>query len=229
MKDPQPYIDAFEKLDALYIADGHHRSAAAERAATSCKEHDENHTGDEEYNRLLAVCFPTSELCIQPYNRYILGMSLDQQSKFMDQMREVLDVDYASEPYPYEPGEFCVYADGEWSIVRFDLERVDTADPVASLDCALLQSQVLEPFFGIADQRTDSRLQFFGGQHFIEAYEDKVEDEGVIFSPFPTTMDQLLAVADAGRTMPPKSTWFVPKLKSGLFVHRFAGSPSCVS
>ena len=235
--DPQAYVDAFAGLDALYIADGHHRSAAAERAPRTRIDKDDSgrsvlnslpedldHGGNPEFHRYMAVCFPDSQMQILPYNRVVkdlAGMSADE---LLQKLAQVGELETTNDPIPEQRGQVCVFVDGSWYRLSFDPERIDHADPVESLDCALLQRLVLDPLLGINDPRTDQRIAFVGGIRGTDELEARAADTGVAFSMHPTSMDELLSVADAGQIMPPKSTWFEPKLRSGLFVHRFSGS-----
>ena len=219
--NPAEYEKHFSQLDALYIADGHHRSAAAERAARSNMEANTNHRGDEEYNRLLAVCFPAGELRILPYNRVVRDRCGQSASEFLDRLKSVGNVEKASNGIPSGPGEVRVWSDDSWHRLTFDEKLINRNDPVESLDCALLQRLVLEPMLNIEDPRKDKRIDFVGGIRPLEELQSRAGTQGVAFSMHPTSMDELLAVADSGMTMPPKSTWFEPKLRSGLFVHRF--------
>jgi uncharacterized protein (DUF1015 family) len=240
--DPEAYVSAFTDLDALYIADGHHRSAAAERAprtelsqdadgrtSMETMASDLDHAGNDEFNRFMAVCFPASQLEILPYNRVVQDRAGLDSEQLKAALAEVGTLEPTENPVPERRGDVCIHLDGSWHRLRFDPERIDHTDPVASLDCALLQSLVLDPILGIADPRTDQRISFVGGIRGTDEIGDRAGSEGVGFSMYPTSMAELLAVADAGLIMPPKSTWFEPKLRSGLFVHRFTGSRSCAS
>lgn len=242
VRDADAYVAAFEQLDALYIADGHHRSAAAERAprshlveqhggSTMLKTEDEDleHDGDDEFMRFMAVCFPASQLEILAYNRVVKDRAGLSSAQFMAALAEVGTVEAVSDPIPGERGKVCIFNDGSWHRLSFDPAGINAADPVESLDCALLQNLVLGPILGIADPRTDKRIEFVGGIRGTDEIADRSGVDGVGFSMHPTTMMELLAVADAGLIMPPKSTWFEPKLRSGLFVHRFSGSRPCES
>ena len=242
VEKPEAYVAAFEKLDALYIADGHHRSAAAERAPRShlleqadgsmmlkTEEEDLDNRDDAEFMRFMAVCFPSSQLSILPYNRVTKDRAGLGSSEFLDALRKVGTIEVVTDPVPGVRGKVCVFTDGTWYRLTFDPEMINHDDPVKSLDCALLQDLVLEPILGISDPRTDKRIEFVGGIRGTDEIADRAGESGVGFSMHPTSMPELLAVADAGLIMPPKSTWFEPKLRSGLFVHRFSGSRSCVS
>lgn len=240
--DPDAYVEAFKKLDALYIADGHHRSAAAERAPRTrlnevSKNHfeletldnDVDHAGNDEFTHFMAVCFPESELEILPYNRVVGDLGDTSSDAFLEALAEVGTLETTDDPIPEDRGQVCVFTGGNWYRFSFDPSRIDHSDPVESLDCALLQNLVLAPILGIEDPRTDARIAFVGGIRGTDELSERAGDTGVAFSMHPTSMQELLAVADAGLIMPPKSTWFEPKLRSGLFVHRFTGSRSCVS
>ncbi|MAJ46898.1 MAG: hypothetical protein CBC35_06455 [Planctomycetes bacterium TMED75] len=227
--DPEKYIDGFSELEALYIADGHHRSAAAERAARSRMDANPDHHGDEEYNRLLAVCFPAGELRILPYNRVVRDRSGLSSDEFLNEIEKVGRISPAENGTPSGRGEVRFWMNGSWRSLTFHDQLIDHSDPVESLDCALLQSLVLQPMLGIDDPRKDQRIEFVGGIRPESELQDRAGTDGIAFSMHPTSMDELLAVADSGMTMPPKSTWFEPKLRSGLFVHNFCGSRTCAS
>jgi len=219
--DPAAYVEAFRGIDRLYIADGHHRSAGGERAATASAGANPDHTGSEEYNRFLAVVFPHDQLRILPYNRVVAdrnGLSVDA---FLDRLRELGRLEPAAAGTPEARGSVRVFTDGRWWSLQFAEDSIDRSDPIASLDVALLQDRVLDPILGIGDPRTDTRIAFVGGVRGCGELERRAGREGVAFSMHPTSADELLAVADAGEIMPPKSTWFEPKLRSGLFVHEF--------
>ena len=221
VSDPGAYIERFSELEALYIADGHHRSAAAERAARSRMEANPDHRGDEEYNRLLAVCFPAGELRILPYNRVVKDRCGMAPEELIERLGELGTVEVVADGIPEGRGEVRVWAGDSWHRLRFDEGLVDQEDPVECLDCAVLQRLVLGPLLGITDPRKDKRIEFVGGIRGLDELQSRAGTEGVAFSMHPTSMNELLAVADSGMTMPPKSTWFEPKLRSGLFVHRF--------
>ncbi len=219
--DPDRYVEAFAGLDSMYIADGHHRSAAAARAAEECMRGNAGHDGNEEYNRILAVCFPAGDLNILPYNRVVRDRAGLEPEGLIDRIRDIGTVSPAEDGTPDSRGEFRMWVGDSWHSVVIDDSRIDHEDPVESLDCALLQSLVLDPILGIEDPRTDRRIEFVGGIRSLEELVERAGTDGVAFSMHPTSMEELLSVADSGRTMPPKSTWFEPKLRSGLFVHRF--------
>lgn len=221
---------AFEDVPCAYIADGHHRAAAAVRVALDRRAAG---AGGVEADWVLGVLFPADELAILPYNRVVRdlgrnpdGTPRDYQDFVSDLCRAGLGIATAENPVePAEKGTFGMYLGGSWWTLRA-VEPGDggagAADPVRDLDASMLQESVLGPVLGIDDPRTDGRISFVGGVRGTTELERMVDEEGwaVAFSMHPTSMDELLAVADAGLLMPPKSTWFVPKLRSGLFIHR---------
>ena len=221
VSDPVSYVSAFSQLDRLYIADGHHRSAGAERAATASKKADANASDDKEYGRFLAVVFPHDQLRILPYNRVVADLNGLSAEEFLSKLRALGSLERAHAGTPEKPGQVLIFVDGEWWLLTFPESSIDRNDPIASLDVALLQDRVLAPLLGIGDPRTDSRIAFVGGVRGCEELERRAGDQGVAFSMHATSADELLAVADADEIMPPKSTWFEPKLRSGLFVHEF--------
>lgn len=219
----QPVVDAFKTLPAAYVADGHHRTAAASRAAAERRKKNPKHTGNEEYNRYLAVLFPSDDLRILPYHRVVSELNGLTPAQFLEKVSKVCKVTPTADPNPPASGAFAMYLnDGEgWRMCTFPADRIDRSDAVRSLDVSLLTEHVLEPILGIRDLRTDKRIDFVGGIRGPGELEKRVKSgkAAAAFCMHPTTMDQLLAVADAGQMMPPKSTWFEPKLRSGLLVH----------
>jgi uncharacterized protein (DUF1015 family) len=209
---------AFEAVPKLYVADGHHRAKSASRARATLAAGNPDHTGDEAYNRVLAVVFPDSQLTILPYNRVVTDLGGRTAEQVLDAIAAVAPLLPADSPSPDRRGCFAVYGAGRWQ--RFALST-DHDGVIENLDVSLLQDQVLQPVFGIDDPRTDERIQFVGGSRGTAELERRADATGgVAFSLFPTSMAELFAVADRGEIMPPKSTWFEPKLRSGLFVHR---------
>lgn len=221
VRDPQPYVDAFKNVPVAYVADGHHRSASAARAGAERKAANPNHTGEEDYNWFLTVLFPASQLRILAYNRVVADLASQSFADVLEKFKAVGKVSDAKNPTPSHAGEVCFYTEGTWRKLVIDPARIDRNDPIKSLDVSLLQEHVLEPIFGIGDPRTDKRIDFVGGIRGTEELEKRVDSgkAAIAFSMFPTTIEQLMAVSDAGLIMPPKSTWFEPKLRSGLFVH----------
>jgi len=210
------------KVPCFYIADGHHRAASASRAAAHFRGQNPNHSGNEDYNYFLAVAFPASQLRILPYNRVVKDLNGLDSAGFVKKLEELFNVSPAKSPSPAKSGTVCMYLDGKWSLLepKFDVSKLDV---VARLDVSVLQDKVLAPLLGIDDPRTSKRIDFVGGIRGT-AELVKLVDSGkaaVAFSMFPTTLDQLMAISDAGEIMPPKSTWFEPKLCDGLLCHNF--------
>lgn len=212
---------AFARLPAAYVADGHHRSASAARAGKQRKSKNPNHTGNEEYNWFLTCLFPASALTILPYHRIVKDLHGKTAAQFLDQLRGVAEVSEAPEAAPGAPGSVGVYVGSKWYRARFPESAYDRSDAVRSLDYVVLYEQVLAPILGIGDVRTDDRIDFVGGIRGTGELERRVSrgDAEVAFAMPATTIEQLIAVADQGAIMPPKSTWFEPKLRSGLLVH----------
>jgi len=223
ISNPASWVEAFREVPHAYVADGHHRSASAWRAGMERRAANPNHRGDEEYNWFLAVLFPADHLTIMPYNRVVRDLGGKSPAEVLQALRLVGRVSPADHPRPPRPGTFCVYLADAWYRVELDEERIDRRDPIGSLDVSLLQDQVLGPILGVGDPRTEKRLDFVGGIRGTAELERRVNsgEMAIAFSLYPTTVDQLMAVSDAGAVMPPKSTWFEPKLRSGLFVHTF--------
>lgn len=219
--DPALWVETFRAVPHAYVADGHHRSASAWRAGKARQRANPGHRGDEEYNWFLAVLFPADQLTILPYNRVVRDLGGKSPAEVLQQLRSVGRVSATDHPRPPRPGTFCVYLADAWHRVEIEGESIDRRDPIGSLDVSLLQDRVLAPVLGIDDPRTDQRIDFVGGIRGTTELERRVNsgEMAIAFSLFPTTMVQLMAVSDAGAVMPPKSTWFEPKLRSGLFVH----------
>ena len=220
--DTSPWIRIFGTVPHAYVADGHHRSASAWRAGRERRAANPSHHGNEEYNWFLAVLFPAEQLRILPYNRLVKDLGGRTADEVLDALRGTGALSEAAEAAPPAAGSVGVYlGGGTWHRLEFDPARIDRSDPIASLDVSLLQDLVLTPILGVGDPRTDSRIDFVGGIRGAAELERRVDsgEMAAAFALYPTTLDQLMAVADAGLVMPPKSTWFEPKLRSGLFVH----------
>ena len=208
-----------DKVEALYIADGHHRCAAASRVAARRRAANPDHRGDEPYNGFLVVAFPSTELRILGYNRVVRDLDGLDSEQFLARLAEIYRV--APSPAAVSPArrrEMGMYLDGRWYRIQPNQESPPGAPPVSRLDITLLSRRILEPILGIGDPRSDPRIEFVGGGRGLEALERRVDGgaAAVAFSLYPTRMDDLMAVADAGDVMPPKSTWFEPKLADGL-------------
>ncbi len=228
VENPETYREAFKQIEAAYIADGHHRSASAARAGAERRKANPGHTGEEEYNWFMAVLFPHDELNILPYNRVVKDLNGLAPQEFLDKLESLGTLKReVSRKEPGETGSVCIYLDGKWHAFSFDPDSIDRKDPINSLDVALLQDRVLAPLLGVGDPRTDKRIDFVGGIRGTGELEERVNAgrAAIAFSMYPTTIEQLLAVSDAGLVMPPKSTWFEPKLRSGLFVHTLDEAP----
>ena len=217
--------DAFEQIPATYIADGHHRAASAVKVGLRRREQQKSKgeavTGEEPYNYFLSVLFPEDQLMIMPYNRVVKDLNGLSMEKFFTAIHENFDVAKVEEAYaPEEKGTFGMYVGGAWYLLKIK-DHLRTSDPVKGLDVSLLQDYLLGPVLGIGDPRVDKRIDFIGGIRGLRELERRTkEDMAVAFSMYPTSIQELFAVADAGMLMPPKSTWFEPKLRSGLFIHR---------
>ena len=212
----------FAATPHLYVADGHHRSAAAGIVGRERRLANPKHRGDEEYNFFLAVCFPASQLKILDYNRVVKDLNGLSTREFFDKLKGKFSVQpIQGRPRLSEKGEFGLYLEKKWYLVTAMDELLKNGDPVERLDVAILQNQLMDPVLGIKDPRTDKRIDFIGGIRGLGELEKRV-DSGQMkaaFSLFPTSIHELIAIADAGKVMPPKSTWFEPKLRDGLFVH----------
>jgi uncharacterized protein (DUF1015 family) len=224
VSDPGALVQAFAPVHHAYVADGHHRSASAWRAGRELAARNPSHRGDEEYNWFLAVLFPSDQLRILPYNRVVRDLNGLTPDQVLEHLRALGRLTAAADPAPERSGVFCMYLGGRWHRLELDPAGIDRSDPIASLDVSLLQDRVLSPILGIGDPRTDKRIDFVGGIRGTAELERRVRsgEMAIAFSLHPTTLDQLMAVSDAGYVMPPKSTWFEPKLRSGLFVHELS-------
>ncbi|HRQ71389.1 MAG TPA: DUF1015 family protein [bacterium] len=209
------------EVPVLYVADGHHRSASAARAKAERLKTDPNPSDDKEYNYFLSVFFPGTQLKIFDYNRVLLTMNGLTKDEFMAKMLEKFEIVRTGEDRPKMATEFGFYMDGEWKIIKAKAGTYPANDPVEGLDVSILQNNLLAPVLGIGDPRSDENIDFVGGIRGTAELKKRV-DSGectMAFSLFPTSVEQLMNVADAGKIMPPKSTWFEPKLRSGLLVH----------
>ncbi len=213
--------DSFEKTEYLYVADGHHRSASATNIKTEREKSNPSHTGDEEYNFFLSVIFPHNQMKILPYNRVLKDMNGMCKAELFLKLSERFVYEETVLKSPERKNEFCMYIDGKWYLLKSKEGSFDPGHPVESLDAAILQNNALDYVFGIKNPRKDKRIDFVGGIRGTEELEKLVDSKKfkVAFSLFPTSIDELFKVADSGNIMPPKSTWFEPKLRSGLITH----------
>jgi uncharacterized protein (DUF1015 family) len=217
-----PLVDAFKEVPYLYIADGHHRAASASRARAELREQSFANIGNEEYNFFQCVLFPDRQLQILPYNRIVRDLNGMSPEEFLGRVRESFSISENASTAPAERGHFGMYLDGRWYGLARREDAKTTAGVVESLDVSILQDRLLDSILGIKDVRTDKRIDFVGGIRGAEELE-KLVNEGkaaVAFSLYPTTIDDLLKVSDASEIMPPKSTWFEPKLRDGLLSHQ---------
>jgi uncharacterized protein (DUF1015 family) len=214
----------FETVPALYIADGHHRTAAAAAVAKTRCLQNPNHKGDEEYNWFMAVIFPESHLKIIDYNRLVKDLNGLSVEQFIDKLKENFTVEKQSSSEPYKPSSlhnFSMYLDGSWYSLTAKEGRYNDSDPVGELDVTVLSGLVLDRILDIKDLRTSKRIDFVGGIRGLEILRTRVDsgEMAVAFALYPVSMRQLINIADAGKIMPPKTTWFEPKLRSGLAIH----------
>jgi len=213
--------EAFRQVPLLYVADGHHRSASAARAKAEKMKHDPSPSPDKEYNYFLAVIFPHDQLRIMDYNRLVKDLNGLTKEQFLAKVGEKFSIAPATTPKPKAVHHIGMYLGNTWYELIAKPGTFDPNAPINSLDVAILQNNLLAPILGITDPRTDKRIDFVGGIRGLKDLEKRVNsgEMAVAFAMYPTTLDQLMAVADAGKIMPPKSTWFEPKLRSGMFVH----------
>lgn len=220
--DAVRFVQAFRHVPYLYIADGHHRAASASRARAELRDQSFGHTGDEEYNFFLTVIFPDDQLQILPYNRVVKDLNGMRAESFLAEVRKAFNVVENGNPAPDQPQTWSMYLDGRWYELRLDNDTAPAEGLVNSLDVSVLQDRLLDPILGIKDVRTDKRIDFVGGLRGTKELERLVNEgkAAVAFSLHATTVDDLLRVSDAGEIMPPKSTWFEPKLRDGLLIHQ---------
>ena len=213
---------AFEGISSIYIADGHHRAASAVKVGLKRRAENPQYTGKEEFNYFLSVLFPDEELMIMDYNRVVRDLGGMTEEAFLSKMQELFDVqkiENGNDVRPVKKGQFSMFLSDKWYRCTMRPESVPE-DPVEGLDVSVLQNVLLAPVLGIGDPKTDKRIDFVGGIRGMKELERRChEDCKVAFAMYPTSIQELFAVADAGRLMPPKSTWFEPKLRSGLFIH----------
>ena len=212
---------AFAGIDDIYIADGHHRAASAVKVGLKRREEHPDYTGEEEFNYFLSVLFPDEELMVMPYNRVVKDLNGYSKEEFIKKIEEKFEIEEsAAAVEPAYKAEFGMYLDEKWYKLKAKKDILSD-DPVDGLDVAILQNNLLEPVLGIHDPKTDKRIDFVGGIRGLLELEKRCHTDCVLaFSMYPTSIAELFAVADAGRLMPPKSTWFEPKLRSGLFIHK---------
>jgi uncharacterized protein (DUF1015 family) len=212
----------FEEIESLYIADGHHRSASAVKVGQKRRREHKDYTGEEEFNYLMAVIFPDSDLKIFDYNRVVKDLNGLSKKAFLSKVSGKFEIELleADRYRPESKHTFGMYLEGQWYKLTAKEEIVCEEDVIKCLDVSILQEHLLQPILGIEDPRTDKRIDFVGGIRGLEALEHRVQnDMAVAFALYPVSISELLAVSDQDMIMPPKSTWFEPKLGSGLFMH----------
>lgn len=216
--------EIFGSMDYLYIADGHHRSASSVKVGLKRREASRNNAGKEEYNYFLAVIFPDEDLYIMDYNRVVKDLNGYTPEHFLMKIREQFHIEESKDRFkPKEKHTFGMYLDKKWYKITAKEGSYDSDNAIERLDVSILQNNLLNPVLDIQDPRTDKRIDFVGGIRGLEELEKRVDhDMKVAFSMYPTTIEDLISVADSGMIMPPKSTWFEPKLRSGLFIHSFS-------
>ena len=216
--ESRAWVEAFRQVPLAYVADGHHRAAAAFRSGQQRRAANPAHTGSEEYNWFLAVLFPATQLRILPYNRCVADLNGLTPAAFLEKVKAAFKTEKAGSASPTGPREVRMFLGGDWYKLSWDEV---TADPVSRLDVSVLQDRLLAPVLGIGDPRTNTRVSFVGGIRGTGELTRRVESgrDAVAFSMYPVTVEQMMDIADAGQIMPPKSTWFEPKLRSGLLVH----------
>ncbi len=217
-------VDLFKEVDYLYIADGHHRSASAVKVGLKRRAENPNYTGDEEFNYFLAVAFPDNDLMVMDYNRVVKDLNGLTKDELIGKLEEKFTVTESSSEEPVKPAKkhtFGMYVENKWYLLEAKDGIYNAENPIDSLDVAILQSNILTPILGIEDIRTSDRIDFIGGIRGLKELERRAnKDMKIAFSMYPTEVSDIMSVADIGEVMPPKSTWFEPKLRSGLFVHK---------
>jgi len=214
--------ELFDDMDALYIADGHHRSASASRVAAAKNNGAANHGNKNSWDHFLCVAFPHNETRILDYNRVVKDLNGHSKEGLLEKISAAFNVtECDTQAKPEHPAEFGMYLDGQWYLLEIDRDRIPEDDPVARLDVSLLQDNLIAPLLGVMDPRTDDRIDFVGGIRGLDELEKRVDsgEMKIAFALHPTSMEALMAVADANEVMPPKSTWFEPKLADGLVSH----------
>jgi len=221
LTDTDGLVNSFAAVPLLYIADGHHRAASASRARAELREQSFTHTGKEDYNYFLTVIFPDSQVQILAYNRVVRDLNGLSKEEFLDALKRHFSVTENASPAPAQRGEWRMYLDGQWYGLQLAPDATLPAGTVSALDVSVLQDRLLDPILGIKDVRTDKRIDFIGGLRGTRELERLVNEgkAAVAFSLYPTTVAELLLVSDANEIMPPKSTWFEPKLRDGLLIH----------
>ena len=222
-QDLDELVSEFDKIPYLYIADGHHRSASAVNVAKEKRLENPNYTGDEEFNYYIAMIAPENNLEVLDYNRVVKDLNGNTKEEFLNKIARKFEIERVAKNKQYKPeqkGTVGMFLDGDWYKIKFDDKSINDPDEVKSLDISILQDNILDDILGIKDPRRDKRIDFVGGIRGIDELEKRVnEDMEVAFAMYPTKLTELMAVADANKIMPAKSTWFEPKVRCGLFLH----------
>ena len=222
-QDLDELVSEFDKIPYLYIADGHHRSASAVNVAKEKRLENPNYTGDEEFNYYIAMIAPENNLEVLDYNRVVKDLNGNTKEEFLNKIAQKFEIERVAKNKQYKPeqkGTVGMFLDGDWYKIKFDDKSINDPDEVKSLDISILQDNILDDILGIKDPRRDKRIDFVGGIRGIDELEKRVnEDMKVAFAMYPTELTELMAVADANKIMPAKSTWFEPKVRCGLFLH----------
>jgi len=222
-QDLDELVSEFDKIPYLYIADGHHRSASAVNVAKEKRLENPNYTGDEEFNYYIAMIAPENNLEVLDYNRVVKDLNGNTKEEFLNKIAQKFEIERVAKNKQYKPeqkGTVGMFLDGDWYKIKFDDKSINDPDEVKSLDISILQDNILDDILGIKDPRRDKRIDFVGGIRGIDELEKRVnEDMEVAFAMYPTELTELMAVADANKIMPAKSTWFEPKVRCGLFLH----------
>jgi len=225
-EDIKTITETFASIPYLYIADGHHRSAAAALVGAEKAKQNPNHRGDEEYNYFMAVCFPASQLTILDYNRVVKDLNGRTPEQFLEALAEDFDIEMADREsaHPQACHEFALYMEGAWYRLKMHEGLCDESDPIGSLDVSVSSKLILDKQLGITDLRSDKRIDFVGGLRGYEELERRVNsgEMKMALALYPVSMQQIMNIADSGAIMPPKATWFEPKLRSGLVVHKLS-------
>jgi len=218
--------EIFKDIDYLYIADGHHRTASSYKVGLKRRKENPDYNGEEEFNYFMSVIFPDEDLFIMDYNRVVQDLNGHSEEDFFKMVKEKFEIEECEKDEPFRPLEkhtFGMYIDNKWYNLKAKDGTFDSEDPVKSLDASILQDNLLRPILGVEDPRTSEKIDFVGGIRGLKELEKRVsEGMKVAFSMYPVTIEDLMSVADSGEVMPPKSTWFEPKLRSGLFVHKLS-------
>lgn len=222
-KDVDKISEIFKTVDYLYIADGHHRAASAAKVSNIKREETKNYTGEEEFNYFLVITYPDSELEVLAYNRTVKDLNGLTKDEFLKAVEEKFEINTSENPVePKEKHTFGMYLEKQWYLLKAKEGSFNEKDIIEQLDVSILQNNLLKPILGIDNPRTSNRIEFIGGVRGLEELERRADtDMKVSFSMYSTEINDIMNIADSGNIMPPKSTWFEPKPRSGIFIHKF--------